>query len=239
MNLLSIDTCDARGSVAVLREGEMLSEVSHEGGEEYSVWLLPAVERVLAEASVSLAKIDVYAVAAGPGSFTALRVGLTTVKAWSEVYGRRIAAVSRLEAMAAEVGSETRYVAAAVDAHREQIFAALYQREGGRLVLVEDEMVIGADAFVGFVEQHAGEERVAWVSLDPEQIVQSEKWRGKEKLGDTMRKVSPPLAGSVGRVGWRKALENELLDALTLDANYVRRTDAEVSWKRGTSAAVK
>jgi tRNA threonylcarbamoyladenosine biosynthesis protein TsaB len=239
VNLLAMDTCDARGSVAVLCDGEVLSVVSHHSSEDYSVWLLPAVARALGDVGVSPAQIDVYAVAAGPGSFTALRVGLTTVKGWSEVFGRPIAAVSRLEALAAEALGENRYIAAVVDAHREQIFAALYRSEGGRLILVEDEMVIGAEAFLGFVERNVGKERVSWVSLDAERVVRSEQWRSRENVGDTMLKVSPPLAGSIGRIGWRKALENQLLDALTLDANYVRRTDAEVSWKRGTSVVVK
>jgi tRNA threonylcarbamoyladenosine biosynthesis protein TsaB len=231
VNLLAMDTCDARGSVAVLRDGELLSVVSHDSDQDYSVWLLPAVARALAASAMLLPQMDVYAVAAGPGSFTALRVGLTTVKGWSEVFGRPIAAVSRLAAMAAEVAGESRYVAAAVDAHREQFFAALYRREGGRLLRVEDEMVIGAEALLRFADKHAGPERISWVSLDPERLVEGGLWSGREKLGDTMRTVSPPLAEAIGRIGMRKALENELLDGLSLDANYVRRTDAELTWK--------
>src|ERR1700687_3048948 len=86
--------------IAVRRQGKVVSTVAHEGAEDYSSWLLPAVERALTAASITMPDVGLYAIAAGPGSFTGVRVGLTTVKAWSEVYARPIAAVSRLEALA-------------------------------------------------------------------------------------------------------------------------------------------
>jgi len=92
--ILALDTCDVRGSVAILRDESLLQVAAHTTNEDYSSWLLPSVTAVLTSAGLTLRDIDLYAVAAGPGSFTGVRVGLTTVKAWSEVYGRRIASVS-------------------------------------------------------------------------------------------------------------------------------------------------
>src|SRR5882724_6500147 len=111
-----MDTCDSRGSVAVLRDDAVLHVVTHDSSEDYSSWLLPAVGRALEASRVEMDGIDGYAVAAGPGSFTGVRVGLTMVKAWGEVYGKRIAAVSRLEAMAMQGALGRSYVAAFVDA---------------------------------------------------------------------------------------------------------------------------
>jgi len=116
--VLAIDTCDSRGSVAVLRDDCVLQVVVHDSSEDYSSWLLPAVGRVLETSGVVMDGVDGYAVAAGPGSFTGVRVGLTTVKAWGEVYGKRIAAVSRLEAIAMQGALGRSYVAAFVDAQR-------------------------------------------------------------------------------------------------------------------------
>ena len=79
MNLLAIDTCDARGSIAVLRNDEVRAGTVHEGQEEYSSWLLAAVEAALKSAGVGLPEVDVFAVATGPGSFTGARIGLTAV----------------------------------------------------------------------------------------------------------------------------------------------------------------
>src|SRR5215471_15497753 len=100
MLLLSLDTCDQRGSVAVLRDDRALQVQVHDSSEDYSSWLLPAVRRVLEAQRLTLGELSAYAVTSGPGSFTGVRVGLATVKAWSEVYGQPIAAVSRLEALA-------------------------------------------------------------------------------------------------------------------------------------------
>src|SRR5882762_4104478 len=109
--VLAIDTCDSRGGVALLRGDELLGVSVHETTEDYSSWLLPAVDRVLKNAGIEMAEVDGYGVAAGPGSFTGVRVGWTMVKAWGEVYGKPIAAVARLEAVALQARGGTEYVA--------------------------------------------------------------------------------------------------------------------------------
>src|SRR5580704_5644306 len=102
MIVLAIDTCEARGSVAVLNDDAILRAVTHTSGEEYSTWLLPVVDEALEFARTTLAEVDVFAVTSGPGSFTGVRIGLTTVKAWSEVFSKPIVALTRLEAIAAQ-----------------------------------------------------------------------------------------------------------------------------------------
>src|SRR5258708_20345503 len=132
MKFIVIDTADARGSVAVLENDQWIRVESHWTDEDYSSWLLPAVHRVLVASGLTLSQLDGYAVCAGPGSFTGLRVGLTTVKAWAEIYGKPIAAVSRLEALLEAVPGESPiaapFAAAHFDARRGQIFPALYRR---------------------------------------------------------------------------------------------------------------
>lgn len=220
--------------MALLQGAEVLEVLAHESAEEYSSWLPRAVEQVLKSAGQSMQTVEAYAVACGPGSFTGLRVGLTTVKAWSEVFGRPIAAVSRLEALASQAEEGAKIVAAFVDAHREQVFGALYARKDGRLERVEDEMVVAPGKFVDWVGERSGAERVAWVSPDPEHITYQEVWREREKAGEKVRGVSAVFAPVIGRIGYQKLLENQTADALTLDANYVRRSDAEVLWKGGS-----
>ena len=82
------------------KSGAVASLEAHETTEDYSTWLLPAVRRCLLTAGAALEDVGLLAVATGPGSFTGLRVGLTTVKAWSELYGKPVVGVSRLEVMA-------------------------------------------------------------------------------------------------------------------------------------------
>jgi tRNA threonylcarbamoyladenosine biosynthesis protein TsaB len=229
--VLAIDTCDARGSVAVLRDGAVLKAVAHNSQEDYSTWLLTAVGECLQGSGLRMQDVDAYAAAAGPGSFTGVRVGLTAVKAWSEVYGKRIAAVSRLEAMAAEAAGEAAWVAAFANAQRGQVFGAVYQRNGKRLLRVGDEMVIAPGKFVEAAVECAKAESILWVSTDAECVVSEEAWKARELRGETVQSVSSVRAPMIGKLGLEALAEGRFTDALTLDANYVRRSDAEVFWK--------
>src|SRR5260370_5276383 len=99
MRFIVVDTADARGSVALFENLELLSVEAHSADEDYSSWLLPAVNRLLANSSLSLAGLDGYAVCAGPGSFSGLRVRLTTATAWAAIRDNPIAALSRIAAL--------------------------------------------------------------------------------------------------------------------------------------------
>jgi tRNA threonylcarbamoyladenosine biosynthesis protein TsaB len=229
--ILALDTCDARGGIALLRDDALLHAEPHATEEDYSLWILPATTRVLTSAGLTLCDIELYAVAAGPGSFTGVRVGLTTVKAWSEVYGRPIAAVSRLDAVAAESTGSSPYVAAFIDARRNQIFADLYRRQAALLERVDEEMVIAPEKFLEWSTAKAGSEKIDWVSTDPDCLTQTQQWSSRLALNETVQEISALLAPRIGQIGYRLARQNRFTDALSLDANYVRRSDAELFWK--------
>src|ERR1700693_6244048 len=102
MLILAVDTSTRTGSAAILRDSEVLAEVSGYEETPYSSRLFRDIALLQDRANFHMNQVDVFAVAAGPGSFTGLRVGLTAVKAWAEVHGKSIAAISGLEAIAAE-----------------------------------------------------------------------------------------------------------------------------------------
>ena len=234
MLLLALDTCDTNGSVAVLRDDTVLHDATHPSDEDYSCWLLPTVEEVLKKAHTGLKNLELFAVASGPGSFTGLRIGLTTVKAWAEVYRRPIAAISRLEALAAIASGHARYVAAVSDAHRGQVFGALYRSSGGgALELVGDEMVIAPEKFLAWAVDTVGTDRIDWISTHPNCITTSALWPARRDLGEAIQHFSAPLAPAIGRLGYHRLLQRRLTDGLSLDANYIRRSDAEIFWKGG------
>ena len=232
MITLGIDTCEGRGSIAVRRDGALVSLQKHESAEDYSSWLLPAVDRGLRIASATLREIGLLAVASGPGSFTGVRVGLTAVKAWAELFGIRVVGVSRLEIMArqAEVGSG--FVAASFDAQRGQVFGGLYKCEGKRgRSLIEQEMVITSDGFVSWVAERVDGGTVRWITLDPELYADAPNWKERVAKGETLIRCADGLASGVAELGEERAQEGKFTDPLLLDANYVRRSDAEIFWK--------
>jgi tRNA threonylcarbamoyladenosine biosynthesis protein TsaB len=233
--LLAIDTCDLRGSVAALRDDVVLKAVPHDSQEDYSIWLLPAVQACLRACGIGMKEVEAYAVAAGPGSFTGVRIGLTTVKAWGEVYGKPIVAVSRLEALAIQASDDNPYVSAFADARRGQVFGAVYRHEGKNLVRLGEEMVIAPGKFVETVAELSGGESVSWVSSDSESILADEAWKARQSRGERVEIVSNVLAPWIGRVGLAQLAAGRTTDALSLDANYVRRSDAEIFWKGGAA----
>src|SRR5690348_13718174 len=192
-------------TVATFAKGSCESEPEHR-----SRTCAPICGRLSAQTP---ADIEPDAVAAGPGSFAGVRVGLTTVKAWSEVYGRPIAAVSRLEALAAESTGSAPYVAAFVDARRNQIFAAMYRREGSELLPLDEEMVIAPDKFLEFCMARSGSDKTDWVSTDPECLTQTPEWSARAATStDSVQKVALLLAPRIGQLGYRLAQQGRLTD---------------------------
>jgi tRNA threonylcarbamoyladenosine biosynthesis protein TsaB len=239
MLILAIDTSSRTGSVALLRDATVLAEVSGYEETPHSTRLFRDLAVLQSLTPFSMGQIDVFAVASGPGSFTGLRVGLTAVKAWSEVHGKPIAAVSALRVIAAQSklsennsGGGTELIAPFLDARRGQIFGSLYRRNEGkshRLQSLVEESILSPEEFLELVKGNAQSQRPVLVSPTPDVVPAG--LLGKIFPGISVQSVSPVLAPAIGRLGFEQAQRGELLDALGLDANYVRRSDAEAAWK--------
>jgi tRNA threonylcarbamoyladenosine biosynthesis protein TsaB len=238
MFILAIDTSTRNGSVALLRDDLVLAEVS--GGEEtpYSSRLFSDLKILQADVPFELSQIDVFAVVSGPGSFTGLRIGLTAVKAWAEIHGKPIAAISALEAIATQsevadrgTPAENRILAPFFDARRGQLFGCLYRpgpMDESGLELVREESILSPEEFMEMVKGSHGLGQPTIVSTVPHLLPAS---LIQEFLpGVQVEGVSVALAPAVGRLGFGRAKRGDLLDALRLDANYVRRSDAEAAW---------
>jgi tRNA threonylcarbamoyladenosine biosynthesis protein TsaB len=236
MLILSLDTSSPEGSFALLRDANVSSERVSTDHELYSASVLRETKELLDGAHISLEQIDLFAVDAGPGSFTGLRVGLATVKGWAEVFGKPGVAVSGLEALAAqawpslEAGS---LVAAVMDARRGQIFGSLFVAGNGWGLLerIGEDVVATAEEFFEFVKGKRAGRGLVIACASPEMIRQAMEKQGLE--GCAVEVVSSALAPVIGKLGYAKALRGEAVDALRLDANYIRRSDAEMNWRTG------
>jgi tRNA threonylcarbamoyladenosine biosynthesis protein TsaB len=217
--------------VVVLRGDMALAMANHETQEDYSSWLLRAVGEVLSKAGLVMKDVDVFGVGSGPGSFTGSRIGLTTVKAWGEVYGKPIVAVSRLELIALEAWGGTEFVAAWADARRGQVFGAVYRWRGENLERIGDEMVMEPGKFVEKAAELAGGERIAWASGDVDCMFEQKEWKARRELNEGFEFVNGFLGIGIARMARNAVEAGRYTDALALDANYVRRPDAEVLWK--------
>jgi len=225
--VLGIDTSTRQGSIALLREEDgalRTVEVAWLAGGQPSETLIPAIAELLERHGLEKHLLSLAAVASGPGSFTGLRVALATVKGLAEAFDLPVAAVSVLEALAVgaprpaegEIGAGR--VVTALDAQRNELFF-------GEFLLPE-----GASGMVQEVR-----EELAPISAFTAEFAGAAPLTPDEALADRLRAaglspvlVSRPSAEQIARIGHRKFLAGERADAASLDANYLRRSEAEL-----------
>ena len=219
MLILGLDTAGAEGGLALVEATDasftVLGEVAL-SGRGYAEQLMPSLAGLLENSGKSVGDIEAYAVISGPGSFTGLRVGLATVKGLAEVFDRPLAAVSVLDLMAAGRVDKLSEITVVMDAGRGEVFAATYSPDAR-----------ASDAVLWKMEEFASAHAAATI-ITPDALV-------AERLlafGISARVEPRPSAGDVAGYGWRMISAGEATTAELLDANYVRRSDAELYAKR-------
>jgi tRNA threonylcarbamoyladenosine biosynthesis protein TsaB len=217
MLILAIETSGRQGSVAVCRGDagafEVLAQDGLEGGT-YSARLIPCIAELLHQAGVSKAHLDAIAVVDGPGSFTGLRVGLSTAKALCEVLGKPLAAVLMLEALAVAHGVDGETVMAVLDAGRGELYIGEYAVRGKSAGL-KREFITKLSDFVSALNANQSRVVTTFPALH-------------ECGGAQVLLVKPLEADMIARIGLRKLRSGEVVNPATLDANYIRRSDAEL-----------
>ena len=216
MLLLAVDTSGKQGSIALARGDpggscEIIEVLALEGGT-FSAQLIPQVADLLSKHGFQKKDLGGFAVASGPGSFTGLRVGLAAIKALGEATGRPIAAVSLLEAVAV-AGAGT--VLAALDAGRGEVYLGHYEVGNNRVKMVSEKLVTRAE----LVEIAAGATVVAGAKSLAEAL---------KSEGIAVQGIETPRSDAIARLGWRKILAGDRVSPAALEANYIRRTDAEI-----------
>jgi tRNA threonylcarbamoyladenosine biosynthesis protein TsaB len=238
MLILAIDTAGSNGSISLLGDGKVL-ELVPLAGRTYSEQLMPQISALLARHKLDKRAIDAYAAATGPGSFTGLRVGLSTVKALAEITGKPIAAVSLLEALA---WAGARGVArlsepGTVDPHFEaQVIAALDAMRGevyvGEYVVRENAVPKLVREVLMPMQKFAAEAQLALqlpVITPDESVASLLRARGQE-----VQVVPRPQSDVIARIGALKIAAGQVILPEALDANYIRRSDAEI-FSKGSS----
>jgi tRNA threonylcarbamoyladenosine biosynthesis protein TsaB len=217
MLILALDTAGVSGSIALLR-GEQLLELVPLAGGTYSAQLMPQVSALLARHHIARNGLDAYAVASGPGSFTGLRVGLSTVKALAEVTQKPIASVSLLEAMAWAAAEEGQVIAV-LDAMRGQVFVGEYAVRRGEMPKLLREVLLTVIEFAA--ETQAG-------AVVPILTSDTGIAAAMQERGHTLQLVPRPRSDVIARLGALKIAHGQTISPEALDANYIRRSDAEI-----------
>jgi tRNA threonylcarbamoyladenosine biosynthesis protein TsaB len=220
MPALAVDTTAEFGSIALIDASGVREEVLLYAPRGFSGPLFEQIEALLARRNVPLAEIDLFAGASGPGSFTGVRIGLAAMKGLAEVLGKPVIAVSNLEALAEFGQADLR--ATVIDARRGEVFAALFDR-GGAPVIAEC-----VAPFPRFLEM-LGDRECEFVSTNFDPFQPALRGTRFERCpGVTAPRA---LAGAIGQIALRRAASGAVSDPAAIEANYVRRSDAELLWK--------
>jgi tRNA threonylcarbamoyladenosine biosynthesis protein TsaB len=242
MRVLSLDTTTRGGSVALLEGGRVLEERIGDASRTQAERLPGELLALLAGHGWTLADVDLFAVASGPGSFTGLRIGIATIQGAAFVHRRPIVPVSALDALAhaGSAGAQRGdLVGAWIDAHRHDVFSALYQVSGAapfasdRLAAVEGPRVGSpADTLARWRPLAAG----ALMAIVGDGAVLYAHVLGADAASDglAVRLIdpTPPLAGIIGLLAIAQAGAGTTVEAKDVQPLYVRRPDAEIDRER-------
>jgi tRNA threonylcarbamoyladenosine biosynthesis protein TsaB len=223
MHLLAVDTSGKNGGVALARatpgqsEIDVLEIVPLVGGA-FSAQLVPQIAGLLEKHRCTKNDLDAFAVASGPGSFTGLRVGLAAIKALGEALQKPIAAVSLLEAVARDGASDGR-VFAALDAGRGDVYVGDFEfnpprRMHSERLMSREELLVEAKGVSA-----AGRAVVTPDSALAEAV---------RAAGIQVRQIEYPNSGVIAQLGWEHLQRGETVHPEELEANYIRRSDAEI-----------
>jgi tRNA threonylcarbamoyladenosine biosynthesis protein TsaB len=213
--VLGIDTTTVIGSLALAENDTVIEEASLHSTDGFGHSVFDHISAVLGGRGLRLADVALFAAAAGPGSFTGVRVGLAAAKGFAAALGKPAAGISNLRALAS-LGKGGRR-AAVLDARRGEIYGAVYDADGQAIV---PETVAPFDAWLDALP----DEETCFVFMDATPFaaaLDASRFAGAARII-----ASRGLAGAVARLGWR-----EPKDPALVDANYVRKADAELFWQ--------
>jgi tRNA threonylcarbamoyladenosine biosynthesis protein TsaB len=237
MRVLALDTTTRAGSVAVVENDRVIVERSGDLRRTHAERLPGEILEALGDARSDLSEIEAFAVAAGPGSFTGLRIGIATIQGLAFVRRKRVVAVSALDALAHAARRDLApgaLVGSWIDAYRGEVFSALYRvtdappNAPGRLIEVDGAAVGDPQSTLARWAAHAQ------VDL----FVGDGAVRYSEVIGRSGRVAAVPLlAGTIGTIAAARAQAGDTVDPAGIQPLYVRRPDAVLDRERRTFSA--
>lgn len=230
MNILALDTSNKAMSVAVVQDTTPLAETTLNRMKTHSEQLLPTIDNLVALSGLQPTDIDRVVVAAGPGSYTGLRIGVTTAKTLAYTMNIELVGVSSLAVLAANVRKESALIVPVMDARRNNVFTGIYQWDGDKLVNV-------------LLDRHTSlEQLVAEVgALDQPAIFVGTTGDMREQIRSTLGTMASftDVVDDLPRAT-RAAELGRLLppaDVASFVPNYLRLTEAETNWLRNNPNA--
>ena len=227
MRILGIDTSSSCGAVGLVDDGEVISDYLLNVPVTHSERLLGAIEFTLKEARCSIEEIDGWAVSLGPGSFTGLRIGVSTVKGLAFATGKPAAGVSLLDVLASQVAPTPHLICPILDARKKEVYTAFYRYgDANSLERQSDYQALRPEDLVGKIKEQTiflGDGVKAYRdfllhSLPSFAVVPSAP-------------LHLPHGSMVAKLGLELFQKGESLNVSTFSPLYIRPSEAETKWK--------
>jgi tRNA threonylcarbamoyladenosine biosynthesis protein TsaB len=223
MLILAVDTTTPGGSVALLEDESLLGEANVESPATHSARLFRSIDFLLGALAKDIKDVEAFAVAAGPGSFTGIRIGVGAVKSLAFASGKPVAPVSTLLALASKLATEgAPLVCPLLDAKKEEIYAGLFEAGEGGLIEIIPQGAYDPEAFFARLPARGV---IAFAGSG----LALYKAKLMPHVGDRARfpERSPFIAAEIGRIGAGLIRAGKGIDAAALEPLYFRRSQAE------------
>jgi tRNA threonylcarbamoyladenosine biosynthesis protein TsaB len=224
MLTLAFDTSSKTVAVAILQDDVILYDAIINVDLNHSEVLLPAIDQACLQTRIKISEIDLFACTIGPGSFTGLRIGVSTLKGLMLATGKPAVGISSLAALALNAGKSSKIICSLMDAGRGQVYSAFYRyNKGGFLDQIGTDKAVDLRDII-----HNPEEEIIFVgdgAIKYAGIISNTKTK---KINIASAAQPYIRASSVGILGREKYNRNELLNAEAVVPVYLRSADALV-----------
>lgn len=231
MKILAIETSTLLGGIAILNdESGLIAEVRLNVKSTHSERLMSEIGHIMDKTGLELKVIDVFAVSIGPGSFTGLRIGLSTVKGFAYATGKPIVAVPTLEALAWNFPFCKHPVCTLLDARKKEVYAAVFAWKEQRFERIFSEGAVDVTSFLGYLNEQERIRKDGVLFAGEGAILYQEfilKSMGPKALFPPPDKMVPSAA-NVAKLGIEMAARGECADPIRLVPLYLRKSEAEL-----------
>lgn len=229
MKILAIDTSTEIESVALLSGEELIEEYTLSCKVSHAKRLMSAIELVLKDSKLTMKDIDGLALSLGPGSFTGLRIGVSTVKGLALAAKKPVVGVSTLDALVLNLPFAKKLICPIIDATKGEVYTAFYKMDGGKVpTKLTEDLMISLETLLDIIGQpviFTG----AGIKTYSELI--------HKKLGNLAEfppgHLATVRASSVGQLGYLKLKQGMIEDLNSLSPIYIRPSEAEIKWRKG------
>lgn len=222
MNILALDSSSTYASVAIMKDGIIAADIAVNNGLVHSRSLLPMAEYALQSIEMSIKDIDVFAVTVGPGSFTGVRIGVSTIKAMAQVNNKPCVAINTLNALAYNILSEGKITCPIMDARREQVYTAAFD---SKMNCIIEPMAVGIDELLAILKTK--NEYVIFCGDGVEVFQEKIMAALNTKASFAPTHLNYTRAASCAQLSIFEYEKNNALLCEELDALYLRKPQAE------------